>query len=289
MSGAFEQALRRQGAPVFAPLAFRLAARLEQASWDELVEEPALTAHAVRTAIPLLGLDAVFAWLDPWIEAEAAGRRVSRSGDGAVTQAGAPLSAPADAEVFAAHATVRAAVDVAARLAAERPGKALILGAISGPATLLDRLYGTAAIDRARAEAGVALSLRLARGFAEAGVDALVAIEDASDVDPDRLSAFAPVFNLAAYYNRPIVLLGARPLPDAYCEAARQAGARLVAAPGLGGEALVAPVEAFAEGAIGPAPSETRIVFSAGELPPDTPAEAVLAAARALKGIPAAG
>ena len=63
---------------IFAPFTLRLSMRLEQARWEEVTESSGEAVFLIRSGQRLFGLDAVCAWFDTWLEAEAAGVQIER-------------------------------------------------------------------------------------------------------------------------------------------------------------------------------------------------------------------
>jgi len=183
---------RKDGACV--PIAFRIALKLDQVSWDEACEDVGLAVFALRNAQKMFKGDGLVNWFDTWLEAEACGAKVARGPLGEVANATPPASLP-DAATFAAAPAIARVVDIARRLVGETREGSTVIGYLTGPATLLKHL-GTKDAQRA-----AEYSLALVKLYGEAGVGALLFAEEEPPARP-----FDTVANLAGYYNLPMLL-----------------------------------------------------------------------------------
>lgn len=158
------------------------------------------------------------------------------------------------------------------RLADEMGEETAVLGTLAAPSAL-DARRATAAVD----------------GLCGAGVAGLVMLEAAEDPDPAPLGDFDAAFNLAAYYQVPVLYLARREADAAVLDAARAAGARWAVGPGdADGAVASVPLDLFdGDGTAATAwaaglPDGVRLFVSSWEVPADTPVESVAALRRAL-------
>lgn len=192
---------RRQGF-LFLPLVYRLAARLEQMSWEELADDPSSAAYALRSVQRLFRLRAVATHFRLGAEAEACGADLARDEDG--SPIGQPTSL-ADAAGLDAGALQRAPLaqllDVTGRLSEELRGQAATVGVLTGQRTL-SRLFPTVPAGLGQFYAA------LARAYAERGVQLLLVAEDAANADnAAKAAVLGPLLNVAGYFRLPTVLL----------------------------------------------------------------------------------
>lgn len=192
MSVGLDKLLAKKPAGICVPLAFRIALKLDQLSWEEACEDVGLTVFALRNAQKLFKADGVVTWFDTWLEAEACGAQVKRGPLGEVLGASPPAGVP-DTATFVAAAPIARVAEITRRLVGETGEQACVLGYLTGPATLRARLGNADA---------AALSTALVKLYGEAGVGALVFAEDEPPARP-----FDPVANLAGYYNLPMLLV----------------------------------------------------------------------------------
>ena len=126
-------------------------------------------------------------------------------------------------------------------------------------------------------------------GLCGAGAAALVMLEAAEDPDPALFRGIDAAFNLAAYYQVPVLYLARHAQASGVLDAARAAGARWAVGPGdADGAVASVPLDLFDEdGAAASAwaaglPRGVRLYVSSWEIPAGTPVEAVAAVRRAL-------
>ena len=156
------------------------------------------------------------------------------------------------------------------RLADEMGEGTAVLGTLAAPSAL-DARRATAAVD----------------GLCGAGVAGLVMLEAAEDPDPASLGDFDAAFNLAAYYQVPVLYLARREVGPAVLDAARAAGARWAVGPGDADGAVASiPLDLFdgddSSGWSAGLPGGVRLFVSSWEVPAGTPVESVAALRRAL-------
>jgi uroporphyrinogen-III decarboxylase len=283
---------------VFLPVAFRLALKLEQATWDEFTTDAGLASYSLRSVQRLFKADGLINWFDDCFEASGVGSKIVRYADGTTgPKPSAPKSLP-DAKTFLAAEPIRYVVDLTKRLCSEVGSDATVLGYLTGGATLINYLLpaGTkheirkdlerdkfSVPTRRAVEAVAQLSVALANVYCEAGVGALVVVEHDAVDSPAYLRGFDSLFNVARYFNVPIILL-CRHAPDAaFVEAARKAGvahvvsraskdAKLVAVPCGTAAELASFVAGWSKGG-----GSRRLVATEWEIPADAAPEDLIA------------
>lgn len=275
------QALAARG-DVFAPLVFRLALRLEQVSWEDALEDAPLAAFALGSAQRMFGTDACINWFDTGLEAEAAGAAHH-----------SPADLP-DPEAFVAAPVIAHVLAVTRQLCETSGGRTCVLGCLTGPATLLNRLFGApttkklaAALDagglpeaeRRRLDRAASLSVALARAYCELGVGGLALLEDAVPQSPGLAGAFDSLFNLAAYYGVPVAVVSRASLPSRVGDAYARLGAGYVVAPGIENSRAVAvapELPAGNEENLRRTAGAGRLVATTWEVPADAAPERVV-------------
>lgn len=300
MSAALDALASKAGRKLFLPIGFRFLLKLEQVEWDEFCADPALATFTLRAAQRLFKADGLVNWFDDWLEAEGAGANVERGALGAPSGKVSPLRDLPDRQAFAASTPVARVTEITGRLCKETGSDVAVLGYLTGPRTLFERLFGAAAArrmakalkegkprgaDREAIEAAAELSLTLAKSYCEAGCGALLLSEDEKPGDLECLSAFSALLNLAEYYGVPVLLLCRHPLGKDAQAAARSARLPFVAWPGGGDGLQTAPLEVLMETADHaaawakelPAAGESRLVVTEWEIPPAATPEAVIA------------
>jgi len=262
----------KRGGDLFVPLVFRLALRLEQVNWDEALEDAPLAAFALASAQKMFATDACVNWFDTGLEAEATGVELVRDAQGEISgESVLPLELP-DPAKFVATPTISHVLAVTRQLCETTGQHACVLGCLTGPATLLRRFFGAAAaeellaalaagklaaVDRQRLDKLASLSVSLARAYCELGVGGLVLVEEAVPQTPELAAAFDALFNLAAYYGVPIVVVSRAAMSSAVAAAYTKLGAGYIVAPGtedarvvaIAPEALLHPEVPRAKGA----------------------------------------
>jgi hypothetical protein len=237
---------------LFAPLVFRLALKLEQVPWSEFASSASEAIYVLRAAQRLFKLDAVCTSFDTWLEAEAAGLAVERDDLGYCNAHPEPVSPRAIEDVLASQPLARA-IEILRRTQLEAGEAGLALATLSTGATMIDHFFGEAASSRILSSltAGTLekedadrldyvrqLNLAIARAYLEAGAAALLLLQEVGSPDVVELDHFVSVFNLAAYYGTPLVLLARHPISAAGQERLARLGITLYltpqqAAPGI--------------------------------------------------------
>ncbi len=274
------QALAARG-DLFVPLIFRLALRLEQVSWEDAREDAPLAAFALGSAQRMFRTDACINWFDTGLEAEA-------TGAGRASPAEFP-----DPEAFVAAPAIAHVLEVTRQLCETGGERACVLGCLTGPATLLTRLFGApgaqklaAALDagrlqeaeRRRLERAASLSVALARAYCELGAGGLALLEDAVPQSPGLVGAFDALFNLASYYGVPVAVVSRASLPSGVGDAYVQFGAGYLVAPGTKDSRVVAVAPELPSGSEEDLRRPTgagRLVATTWEVPADAAPERV--------------
>lgn len=289
MATPLDRRLAKAAAPLFAPLGLRIVLRLEQVEHAEFADDAALASFSLRSAQGVLEADAIAVAFDTWAEAEAAGRKLARTDDGGMGEPGKPLGKPVDPEAALEAAPLAATAALTRRVCEEMGEAVAVLGTMSGPATLLARLHG-AARGEDLIDAAAQLAAKSVDMLCGAGVAAIVLLED-EPAEPALFGRFDAAFNLARYYQVPVLCLSRGAMSNEVGDAARAAGATWAVGPGDADGAVAAiPLEAFAEDGDFVAswkaglPNSVRLFVSAWEIPAETGAETILRVRKTLVG-----
>lgn len=230
----------------FLPIVYRLAARLEQMTWEELAEDVTSATFALRSAQQLFGLRVVVSHFRLGLEAEACGADLGRDAAGSATGAHAAASSIRPDDELLGRAPLAQALETTARLSAEFRDEVAVAGVLTGPRTLSAAL----SVD---ADDVAQLYAVLARAYLERGARVLLVAEDpalASGAGPT--ASLTRMLNVAGYFGAPVVVLDELP-PE-----------------------QVLPLDALTQD---PDRSWRRegVVVTGGEVPPDVPAEQLTA------------
>jgi len=289
MATPLDRRLAKAAAPLFAPLGVRIVLRLEQVEYAEFAADAALASFSLRSALGVLEADAIAVAFDTWAEAEAAGRRIARTPDGGIAEPGKALDMPVDAESALEAAPLAATAALTRRVCEEIGEAAAVLGTMCGPATLLTRLHGAARGDD-MIDAAARLAAKSLDMLCGAGVAAVVLLEE-EPAEPALFARFDAAFNLARYYQVPVLYLSCGALSGQAADSARAAGATWAVGPGDADGAVAAiPLAAFAQdGDFGAGwkaalPDTVRLLVSAWEIPAQTGAETILRVRNVLVG-----
>ena len=124
------------GRPVFVPIIYRLAARIEQTPLLDMVSDPTSYTNVLDGAYKLLGPDAIITNFDPSLEPEAFGCRVDWPGDydlPVVTNWATCDLAAADLDT---SGRVPVMLEAMSRLVQTRGREVAIVGVMTGPVSL---------------------------------------------------------------------------------------------------------------------------------------------------------
>jgi hypothetical protein len=209
------------GRMLFAPLIWRLALKIEQATWADVTRSVSETIYILRSAQRLFKQDIYCASFDTWLEAEAAGATVERDDLGRVVNQPLPPAALPPVEALLATGSILHTLDVLGRLAQEG-GDAIPVATMTAGATLMRRLGD------GQPEYAQQLMVGLARAYCEAGAGALVLLDEEPSGDFHELADFAALFNLAEYYATPVIILSKCAVSADGMAAVDRAGAMLL-------------------------------------------------------------
>jgi hypothetical protein len=250
---------------IFAPLIFKLALRLEQASWSDVSKSASEAVFVVRSAQRLFKLDAVSFGLDTWLEFEAAGGSVTRDEYGGTVNGSTPPESLPAANSFLQSEAIAHSIEVIRRFSDET--SAVPLAGLTFGSTLIRRLCGSVraaqiaadikedrlqSADNDLLEYAREIILSLATAYLEAGAAGLLLLHEENDSDLTELPLFASIFNLTAYYDVPAVLLcrnsvsrAGTSLLERYCAESyltpTDAGAGITALPVDGADVPIVP------------------------------------------------
>jgi uroporphyrinogen-III decarboxylase len=228
---------RQPARPLFAPIAFTLAARLENLPPHIFLTNPTKISNALRQIRAPLRTDALSCYFDPLLEVEALGATIEWAPDHAPSKFSWP-SAPqpgqlperlASPEDTINRGRVPVALEVIRRLKATLRGESLLIAGVSGPLTVATRLTAPARESlmghqhpsTAAFELSTAVITEIAKAFAEAGANLILLREEFPPVPnspaaDEWLSMLQPIFNIVRFYEAlPILqIVGKDPLAE---------------------------------------------------------------------------
>lgn len=188
--------------PLFVPIAFSMAARLENLALPAFLTNPTKISNALRQIRGPLRCDAVTCYFDPMLETDAI-----RVTDSIEMKSEDEQASPQDA---AERGRVPIAVDVIRRMKGLLRDESLLAAGVSGPLTLTAR----ASLAESDHDYAVSVVTEIARVFAEFGAN-LIFICEGADLLPDIesieswKSALVPIFNIVRFYEAlPVVRIG---------------------------------------------------------------------------------
>lgn len=201
--------------PIFVPIVYRLAARIEQTPLFDMVSDPTIYTNVLECAFKLLNQDAIITSFDPTLEAEIFGCQVEWKDDYDLPV----VSGWIDCELSGASLenSQRLAVifESTKRLIQTQGREVAIVGVMTGPCSLSRNIVINATPDREYpfdeiiALAGNQLA-KYARNLGEVKVDAIIIREDLLDEkyydeflahEKAYTAAYTTLFNLTRFYN----------------------------------------------------------------------------------------
>jgi hypothetical protein len=203
------------GRPVFVPVVYRLAARIEQTPMLDMVSDATAYANILDGAWKLLQQDAIVTNFDPALEAEIFGCRLDWQGDYDLPAASGWTECDPAAAGLENSGRIPVMLEAIRRLVQTRGREVGIIGAMTGPCSLARTIEEHAVLgrdypfDEIIALAGGQLT-KLTRAFGEVKVDGLIVREDllAGKYYGEFLShekayaaVYATLFNLTRFYN----------------------------------------------------------------------------------------
>jgi hypothetical protein len=218
---------------LYLPFAFRVAFAATKLPWAKVAGDPKSCAEALRAFQRKIQADAVVPWFDGWLEAEAAGARVSRDEFGRVVGTPSTPQRVPRADGFLDAPQIRHVLEVTRLLCAETREQSSVIACVTGMRILAVRLLGVRpkpGVDVEPAAAEIARAL--ARAYCEAGVGALVAAAELPMTDASEARHYQPVAEVAREYGVPMILLSRHPMSQALEAGLHKSGIDRVASPG---------------------------------------------------------
>jgi uroporphyrinogen-III decarboxylase len=212
--------------PLFVPITFAMASRIENLPLRAFLVNPTKISNAVRQMRAPLRTDAVTCYFDPLLEAEALGATIDWSAENNPQLRWPPETQPgelpdnlASPEEATKRGRVPIALEVIRRMKTLLPAEILRMAVISGPLTLAARVaqmserYNVKSTDLPNSALDLATSAitKIAKSFAEAGANLIFLREECTPA-PDAatierwLSALTPIFNIVRFYEATPVL-----------------------------------------------------------------------------------
>lgn len=280
-------------APLFAPLLYGVASQIEALPPAEVTADPTRLAKCLGELRRATGIAPFVVAAPSAMEAEALGAEVDRAcwPPRVIAPAAAGLIERGDFDgAWSASEALAASLETCKRLAATQQDEPVLLAALTGPASLLDELFGDGALTPAASEfAGRALSA-LARQFAQSGASALLLCERRLPADVAAWSAaLNTIANIARFHRIPALLAfdgvmpGGWPASTIACPTAAQEGA--IDKP----HALTVSADPATWTDLAGATGAARAVFTAREVAADTSIEALSEACEAALDIQSEG
>ena len=207
--------------PLFLPIAFGLAARVENLSLSDFLANPTKISNAVRQTHARLRSDGVSCYFDPFIEVEALGGRLGwesgpRSASAHPPNVGEPGQLPAELtspEAVIKNGRVPIALEVIRRLKTLFRDEILLMAGVSGPFALASHLIGW---NEANAPQGQEISedalqfsagtiTAISKAFAEAGASLIFVRENTlllrAEIVESWAATLASLFNIVRFYE----------------------------------------------------------------------------------------
>jgi hypothetical protein len=203
------------GRPVFVPIVYRLAARIEQTPLLDMVSDPTSYANILESAWRLLKQDAIITNFNPSLEAEIFGCQVDWQGDYELPAAFGWTACELSAAGLDGSGRLPVLLEATKRLIQTRGREVAIVGVMTGPGSLAMNIAEHAEPDKEYPfEEIVALAggqlIKYARHLGEVKVDAVIIREDllAEKYCEEFLvhekaytAVYATLFNLTRFYN----------------------------------------------------------------------------------------
>ncbi len=244
--------------PLFGPVVFTLAAKVEGLGLDPFVNNPTKIANSIRAVYRQLPVQVMTSYYDPTLIAEAAGCRVDWSVYPPLVQVGGEPALPPTAEVLR-WPRVGVALDVTERLRRLEPDRVIIAG-LPGPWLVARQLRFTGRPEAELLDHCTGLVQALAGQLCQKGADIIIADEGGAFDPPARWAeAVIAVWNVVAFHGALLVIAaGPAPagLPVRYC---RPHDCRPTGEPCV----LLVPPEGVPDGPLGCC----KIVLTDGEIP----------------------
>jgi hypothetical protein len=201
--------------PVFAPIVYRLAARIEQTPLLDMVTDPTSYANILESAWKLLRQDAIITSFDPSLETEIFGCQVEWHESYELPS----VSKWTDCKLSSANlensGRLPVLLEATKRLIQTRGREVAIIGVMTGPCSLTENIVANVVPDREYsfeeivAFVGSQLT-KYTRNLGEVKVDAIIIREDLLGEkyyekflahEKAYTAAYATLFNLTRFYN----------------------------------------------------------------------------------------
>jgi hypothetical protein len=209
------------GRPVFLPLIYGLAARIEQVPLMDMVLDPTYYANLLDGAYKLLKHDAIITNFDPSLEAEIFGAQVEWKSDYDLPQITDWASCGLETASLETSGRIPIMLEAIKRLVQTRGKEAAIVGAVTGPCSLARMIADKAKLEKEyQFEEVIALTgnqlTKLVRSLCDAKVDAILIREDllGENYRTEWLAREKPytgiyttIFNLTKFYNISALLM----------------------------------------------------------------------------------
>jgi hypothetical protein len=203
------------GHPVFVPIVYRLAARIEQIPLLDMVSHPTSYANILESAWKLLGQDVIITNFDPSLETEIFGCQLEWQGDYELPVASGWTVCELSVASLENSGRLPVLFEAVKRLIQTRGREVAIIGVMTGPVSLATNIAEHAELDKVYPfEEIISLSgsqlIKYARHLGEAKVDAIIIREDllAEEYYEKFLAyekaytaVYATLFNLIRFYN----------------------------------------------------------------------------------------
>lgn len=203
------------GRPVFVPIVYRLAARIEQTSLSDMVSDPTIYTNTLEGAFKLLNQDAIITSFDPTLEAEIFGCQVEWQGDYDLPAVSGWMERELSGASLENSQRLAVLLESTKRLIQTRGREVAIIGVITGPCSLALNVGNNASPYREYPfEEIVALVsgqlTKYMRDLGEVKVNAIIIREDLLGEkyyeefmahEKAYTDAYATLFNLTRFYN----------------------------------------------------------------------------------------
>jgi acetophenone carboxylase len=267
----------RPHAPLFAPLLYGVAAQIEALPPAEVTADPTLLAKNLVELGRALGTAALVVVAPSALEAEALGADVDRDTwpPRIIAPAASTVLETADFDGLWSRAEgLDASLEACRRLVSTQDAETPLIAALTGPAALLEDLFGgTPEAPEAWDFAGRALA-SLAREFAQRGAAALLLCERRPPAVPAAWSAaLGTLANVARFHRIPALLAFDDAAPEDWPSATVACPPPGMAPADDRPHGLVVPAEPADWTDLAACRGDARVIVTAREVPADTPFE----------------
>lgn len=208
--------------PLFAPIAFTLASRVENLPLRSFLGNATKISNALRQIHRPLRTDAVSCYFDPFLEAEALGATIQPASEyesstlrwSSTSEPGQLPEGLASPDDVLKRGRMPVVLDVIRRLKTMLRDESLLMVALSGPLTLAARLVGLSSqlpvnpegLPNAALEIATGVITNSSKAFAQAGANLVFLREEfnlTQDLHPieDWLSTLQPILNIIRFYE----------------------------------------------------------------------------------------